>query len=140
MLINRQTNSCSVYGKQIEPVPLLWFKIFIKVAGQTHIEVYESFIFQLHSCFSQSGFGDNSFDHFKSKDRFEKMIKLVLIRAFYQIYEKKYQGCKRKFTLADKIGWTLAVLLDKLIRIDDFLKKSDQPGTDIGNQVPCQRC
>ncbi|WP_321495920.1 hypothetical protein [uncultured Desulfobacter sp.] len=40
---------------------------------------------------------------------------------------------KSKFSLADKIGWTLAMLLDKLIEIDDFLKKSDQPGTDVGS-------
>lgn len=52
------------------------------------------------------------------------MIQFILIGAFDEVYQKKYQGCKRKFSLADKIRWTLAVSVDKVFGIDDSLRKS----------------
>ena len=71
-------------------------------------------------------------------DGFEEIIQFILEGAFDHIYEEEDHVVEKQQPLSNEIfGWS-AVAWEEILWKDDFIKESDEIGTNFQKQVPCQ--
>jgi len=140
VLFHWQPAGGPVDGQQAEAEPRAWIVMRFKILEHLQIQFDKGFESELHSSLGQGRLGYNPFGDIEPANGLEEFIEFVLIGAPHEIDEKNDQDVKGEFSLPGEIFFAMSVASDKIRGRDNLFKKTNQLGTCIGNQVPCQSC
>jgi len=140
VLLHWQATGGPVDGQQAESEPCAWLEMRFKEMNHLQIQFDKGFESEFHASLGQGRLGYNPFGDIEPANGLEKFVEFVLIGAPHEIDEKNDQDVKGEFSLTGEIFFVMSVAIDKIRGRNNLIKKTDQLGTCIGNQVPCQSC
>ena len=113
-------------------------KIVVEKAPKALRKLDKSLMPQFFSGLCERGLGDGPHSGFCAGKHLEKVVQLVLARAFDHVDEKKDQDVEGKFAVACEGCGRGFVTAGKIFGMKNIFKKIYKFGTVMAKQAPCQ--